>query len=70
MVIPGDIVNRGGGDLVVVDVDGDGVAVLRRPEDTEGLDLTGVDAEQLTAIGHLDSLDGWVEEEPGMWRKL
>lgn len=69
MTKPGDIVRHEDQDWVVVDVTEDGFAVLRSSDDLELLAPTVVPADAPEVIGHLDGLDGWVEDEPGQWRK-
>jgi hypothetical protein len=68
-VLSGDIVRYGDRDLVVVDVTGDipPVAVLRTDEDVDLRDPVSAPADQLTVVGHLEHLDGWVEDDPGIW---
>lgn len=67
---PGDLVDVDGRRRVVVDVSDDGWAILRPPDDLEGHDLAAVEAKTLTAVGHVDSVPGWVEDSPGRWRRL
>lgn len=50
---PGDIVRHDGRALVVVDVSGDGWAVLREPDDLNEMDLTATRAGELTVMGHI-----------------
>jgi hypothetical protein len=71
-VLSGDIVHHGDRDLVVVDVTGDEppMAVLREPDDLDLLDPVAVPADQLEAVGHLEHLDGWVEDSPGIWSQV
>jgi len=52
--VPGDIVRHDGEEKVVVDVDGDGMAVLRDRDDLTGETLTGAPADVLDVIGHLE----------------
>lgn len=68
-VLPGDIVVWNDQNRVVVDVTGDEqpMAVLRLPDDIELLEPLCVYADRLTAVGHLEHLDGWVEDDPGIW---
>jgi hypothetical protein len=66
VVKPGDILDSG---EVVVDVTGDNLAVLREFDDPEGGRLRAAPVDQLTVTGHLEHLDGWVEDSPGVWRK-
>lgn len=74
MVVPGDIVHHDGLERVVVDVVTDELgttAVLRAADDIEGDDLAAAPVEQLTIVGHVDSVRGWVEDQPGsgVWRR-
>jgi hypothetical protein len=68
-VLPGDIVTWNDQDRIVVDVTADEqpMAVLRLPEDVDLLEPLCVYADRLTATGHLQHLDGWVEDSPGIW---
>lgn len=81
-VVAGDIVETSSGGFlglgakkerkVVVDVsphDGDDYLVLRDEDDLEGLHLDAVPAKDVTVVGHLQQLAGWVEYEPGKWKK-
>ncbi len=53
-VRPGDTVRTlGGHQLVVVDVSGDGWAVLRERDDLNEMDLTAAPAAELTVIGDI-----------------
>jgi hypothetical protein len=71
-IVSGSIVKRPGvdGTWVVVDITGDGLAVLRRPEDIESGELVAVLVIELELVGHLEHLDGWIEESHGVWRKI
>ncbi|MGH6690834.1 MAG: hypothetical protein ACREF4_09175 [Gammaproteobacteria bacterium] len=69
VVIPGDLVHYQGRKLVVVDVTGDGYAGLRDPADVELLNPLAAPVGDVEVVGHLDHLDGWVEESPGVWRQ-
>jgi hypothetical protein len=72
MVISGDIVPYRGQERIVVDVATDEAgawAILREPDDLELRRPVAVPADSLEATGHLDHLDGWVEDEPGVWRQ-
>lgn len=48
MIKPGDSVNLKGEQWVVVDITGDGAAVLRRPDDDFGYTLESREVEDLT----------------------
>jgi hypothetical protein len=67
--VPGDIVRHDNEDHIVVDVTGDGFAVLRRADDVELLAPVVVEAASLEIVGHLDGLNGWIEDSPGEWRQ-
>jgi hypothetical protein len=47
MVQPGDRVQYDGAEWVVVDVTGDGAAILRKPDDETGENLVAVEAGDL-----------------------
>jgi hypothetical protein len=53
MVEPMDVVEYGGRQLVVVDISGDGWAVLRERDDLNEMDLTAAPARELTPVGHI-----------------
>jgi hypothetical protein len=69
---PGDIVRYQDKDWVVVDVTGDGppMAVLRAPDDVDLLDPVAVSTDRLEVVGHLEQLNGWVEDSPGIWSQV
>lgn len=71
MVIPGDVVRYGslGAEHVVVDV-AEEWAVLRRRDDVDDPSFVAVLTGGLESVGHLESLPGWVEDEPGVWRQI
>jgi hypothetical protein len=71
-VLPGDIVLWNDQDRIVVDVttDEQPMAVLRKPDDVELLEPLCVYADRLTATGHLQHVDGWVEDSPGIWGRV
>ena len=68
-ILSGDIVRYQDHDWVVVDVAGDdpAMAVLRTDDDVELMHPVAVPAVGLVAVGHLEHLDGWVEDDPGIW---
>jgi hypothetical protein len=68
-VLAGDIVRYDDREWVVVDVTSDEqpVAVLRTDEDVDLLDPRAAPADWLRVVGHLEHLDGWVEDDPGIW---
>jgi hypothetical protein len=75
MAIPGDIVRVSDRALIVVDVTaddelGDAIAVLRSDEDLDLLEPVAAIAADLEVIGHLEHLDGWVEDNPGIWSQV
>jgi hypothetical protein len=69
-VLAGDIVRYQDQDWVVVDLAGDDppMAVLRADDDLDLMRPVAVLAEGLVAAGHLEHLDGWAEDDPGIWR--
>lgn len=66
---PGSIVEHNGERRIVVDVTGDGCAVLRPENDPDG-QLTAAEADTLPVVGHVESVPGWAEDAPGQWRQL
>jgi hypothetical protein len=68
MALPGDKVLHDSQEMAVVDVTDDGYAVLRRLDDLELIDPV-VAQEPLQVVGHLESVDGWVETAPGEWEQ-
>lgn len=68
--VPGDIVRYDDRALVVVDVTGDGFAVLREPDDLTLQNPIATRVGDLTPVGHVDSLAGWIEGSHGEWRKV
>ena len=69
-VLSGDIVRYQDQDWVVVDLAGDDppMAVLRADDDLDLMRPVATPAADLVAVGHLEHLDGWVEDDPGIWR--
>ncbi|MGH9252646.1 MAG: hypothetical protein ACRD0W_24490 [Acidimicrobiales bacterium] len=69
MPVPGDIVRHVNHVYVVVDVTGDEppMAVLRADDDLDLLRPLAAAADGLQVVGHLERLDGWVEDPPGIW---
>ncbi len=69
MTIPGDIVRYGDRDWIVVDVvdEQPPMMVLRTDDDPNLLRPLAVMAAAVGVIGHLEHLDGWVEDSPGIW---
>lgn len=68
--MPGDIIRHVGEEKVVVDVtdEAESWVVLRDRDDPDG-DLTAAPADALEVVGHVESVPGWVEDEPGVWRQ-
>lgn len=69
-LVAGDIVHHDNTERVVVDVTDDGIAVLRRQDDPELTEPTAALAADLEVVGHLRSVDGWVELDHGVWEQL
>lgn len=69
MAIAGDRVLHEAQELIVVDITGDGFAVLRRPDDMELLEPVAAEAASLQVIGHVQFIEGWVELAPGEWEQ-
>ena len=67
--IPGDIVRHGEVERIVVDITGDGLAVLRDEHDLELEHPVVEPVAELEVVGHVDSVEGWTENAPGEWSK-
>jgi hypothetical protein len=68
-VLSGDIVRYDAREWVVVDVAEEipPVAVLRADDDLDLERPVAVMAAALEVTGHLQHLDGWSEDSPGIW---
>ncbi|MGH6691349.1 MAG: hypothetical protein ACREF4_11815 [Gammaproteobacteria bacterium] len=68
-VISGDIVRYGANDWIVVDLvdEQPPMVVLRTDDDPDLLRPLAVMAAAVEVRGHLEHLDGWVEDSPGIW---
>lgn len=72
-LLSGDLVRHNNTEHVVVDVVNDHgftLAVLRTPDDLALMHPVAVAADELEVTGHLDSLPGWIEDAPGVWRQV
>jgi hypothetical protein len=72
VIVSGSLVKRPGTNetWVVVDITGDGLAVLRTQQDVDLHEPVAVPVIELELVGHLEHLDGWIEESHGVWRKI
>lgn len=72
--ISGDIVLYAGKEWVVTDIDpfeSDATldrVVLRPKDDPDGA-FEAAHPDQAKIIGHLQKLEGWTEERPGVWKQ-
>ena len=54
----------------VMTVEGDGFVMFCTDDDVDLFRPVAVPAVGLAAVGHLEHLDGWAEDDPGIWRLI
>jgi hypothetical protein len=72
MIIAGDIVRYDAREWIVVDAVDEvpPLLVLRTDDDPDLLEPVAVMAAAVEVTGHLQHVDGWVEDSPGIWSMM